>query len=105
MHVSSRLVVSLAILLAARIAEAAAGKLPEWADKRLPRSNGLILWLDASTQPTAARAHGAKQINSGDALEYWYDASGFERHVRQTDAKARPTLRIDKTIAAIRFRG
>ena len=55
-------------------------------------------------QPRPAHT-GASQSKSGDALEYWFDASGHDHHVRQSDAKARPTLRLDGGLGAIRFNG
>ena len=82
-----------------------AKNVPEWADKRLPKVTGLALWLDASAQPAAAQARGIKQTQNGDAPEYWFDASGFDRHLRQSDAKSRPALRLDKELGVFIFNG
>ncbi len=76
-----------------------------WADKRLPELDGMVLWLDASAQPAAVRARGATSIGNGDILEYWFDSSGNDRHVRQSNEKTRPELRLHGELGSIRFDG
>jgi putative heme-binding domain-containing protein len=105
MHLGARIVVFLTIGFSGYAALATASNVPEWADRRLPHTEGLLLWLDASAQAGAARALGVKSRNTGDSLEYWYDSSGFGRNVRQPDAEARPTFRLEDGIGSIRFNG
>ncbi|MCI0335154.1 MAG: hypothetical protein L0228_18250 [Planctomycetes bacterium] len=76
-----------------------------WADKRLPAMDGMVLWLDASAQPAAARARRATASGNGDGLEYWFDSSGNDRHARQSEEKARLALRLDGELGSIRFDG
>jgi hypothetical protein len=105
MHLGARIVVFVTVGLFGYVTMAAGAKAPEWADKRLPHIDGLLLWLDASAQPEAARSLGVKPSQSGNAVEYWYDASGFGRNVRQPDAEARPTFRLERGIGSFRFNG
>jgi putative heme-binding domain-containing protein len=68
-----------------------------WADPKLPVSDGLTLWLDASRiQP----AHLAT-----DTLFTWPDASGNKRHLQQPLAASRPTLLKVGDVAVVRFDG
>lgn len=79
---------------------------PDWADSGLAIKNGLVLWLDAAAQAAARQAadEGAP-LRSGDSVENWFDSSGHGRHVRQSDATARPIIRTDGKLAAMRFDG
>jgi hypothetical protein len=105
MHVSARIVVLLMVGFSSCATMAATTSAPEWADKRLPHIEGLLLWLDASAQPAAARSLGVRPCQTGDAVEYWHNASGFGRNLRQSDAEARPKFRLERGIGSIRFSG
>lgn len=105
MHVGARIVVFLTVGFFGYVTVAAAANAPDWADKRLPHTGGLLLWLDASAQAGATRALGAKPSKTGDSVEYWYDSSGFGRNVRQPNAEVRPTFRVEHGIGSIRFNG
>ncbi len=61
-----------------------------WADKNLPVRAGLALWLDASAEPAAARAGGAKFEKDEVPPGLWHDGSGNKRDARQETAEARP---------------
>jgi putative heme-binding domain-containing protein len=105
MRVNAPIAILLVLGFSTCVTMAVAASAPEWADKRLPHIDGVMLWLDASAQPAAARSLGVKASQTGDAIEYWYDSSGFGRNVRQPDAEARPTLRLERGIGSIRFNG
>jgi putative heme-binding domain-containing protein len=75
-----------------------------WADSKLPVTDGLALWLDASRLDAAAKAE--KQILPADGkLSVWFDGSGKKRHVRQPVAAARPMLVKEGDAAIVRFDG
>src|SRR5688572_24964844 len=77
----------------------------DWADDGLTVSEGLVVWLDAAAQPAARRAESLPTLKSGDPVEQWFDSSGHGRHLRQADEAARPALRYDNKLAAVRFDG
>ncbi len=66
---------------------ATAGAVEKWADAKLPVSDGLELWLDAS------RLAGKEQ----SPITVWPDASGHKRDLRQSSATAQPIQRIEKS--------
>jgi putative heme-binding domain-containing protein len=94
-----RLVTCLTLLIATAPARAA----EPWADERMPVKDGLMLWLDASHQPTAAR--------DGAAVAIWADGSGNRRHALQPAKDARPVYvrpeagDADNSPAALGFDG
>ena len=90
----------LLIAMTATIASAQQPALESWADAKLPVKDGLVLWLDASTQPAASKAHDVALIE-GDALATWYDGSGHHRDLAQPTESARPTF----SAAGVRFDG
>ncbi len=78
---------------------------PVWADPHLPVADGLVVWLDAAAQPAAASQQDDEEQPSDDAREHWLDSSGHGRDLHQPTPKARPALRRDGDMAAIRFDG
>lgn len=70
-----------------------------WSDPKLTVHDGLEFWLDA------VRASGPLPIRPTEQLETWHDASGKGRHLRQEDAKARPTVLQTNLTAVVRFDG
>src|SRR5262245_24888874 len=75
----------------------------EWADKRLPVTGGLELWLDAARQNAARRARGEAAVADGQKLAVWYDASGHGRHLAQKDVRSQPALDALEGYHAVRF--
>ena len=63
-----------------------------WADPRLPVTEGLSLWLDASRVMDAARAHGDIAPADRQEIATWYDASGQHRDAHQPAKARRPQL-------------
>lgn len=61
-----------------------------WADRALPVTEGLALWLDAGAEPAAARAAGAKIEKDNVPAGVWHDASGNKRDARQAEGAAQP---------------
>src|SRR6516162_8351476 len=56
----------------------AAGKInaaEPWADRALPRNEGLFLWLDASCQAEARTAAGLSVPTDGARVGVWYDGA------------------------------
>lgn len=79
-----------------------------WADRRLPKDaqDGLLLWLDAGAQNAACKELGRPELKPKDAVETWYDSSGWGKHLTQPRAAARPTFRpTGGSLAAVRFDG
>jgi len=62
----------------------------EWGDRRLPVSDGLIIWLDAAGQSAARAAHQRGAIESGGLVDVWYDSSGRGHHLVQRTQSAQP---------------
>ena len=60
-----------------------------WADRSLPVTEGLMLWLDASAE---SRARGVPEVTETESspLEVWHDASGYRRDAVQADPESRP---------------
>jgi putative heme-binding domain-containing protein len=76
-----------------------------WADPKMPVTDGLELWLDASRIDAAAKATKEKAV-VGSRLAVWPDASGKGRHLRQPNVSARPNVvRLGDGIAVMRFDG
>jgi putative heme-binding domain-containing protein len=86
--------------LAARAAE-------PWVDPKLPVTDGLELWLDASRLDAAAKAAKAakEKVPTDGKLAVWFDGSGKVRHLRQPNASARPTVVKVGDAAIVRFDG
>lgn len=76
-----------------------------WVDPRLPVTDGLELWLDASRLDAAAKSAKEPLIAANAKLAVWPDGSGKARHLRQSVDAARPTLlRIGESFL-VRFDG
>jgi putative heme-binding domain-containing protein len=80
-------------------------KVESWTDPRLQVTGGLALWLDASRQSAARKAHGRPAFLPGEPVDVLYDGSGQGRHLSQGFAKARPHLLVSADLAALRFDG
>jgi putative heme-binding domain-containing protein len=75
-----------------------------WADAKLPVTDGLELWLDASRIDAAAQANKEKLAANGK-LGVWRDGSGNGRHLRQAVEAAQPTVVKVGETAIVRFDG
>src|SRR5947199_209913 len=60
-----------AVLTACSLAAPANAAEP-WADRALPKADGLVLWLDAARQNEARAAHGLPPLPAGAPLALWY---------------------------------
>lgn len=76
-----------------------------WVDSRLPMTQELELWLDASTQPAAWQAHQKPALITEARMDVWFDGSGQQRHVVQRVQSAQPRFVFANTLAAVRFDG
>jgi putative heme-binding domain-containing protein len=76
-----------------------------WADRSLPVTDGLILWLDASRQEGARHAIGTQPLFPGGPVDIWYDGSGLGQRVIQRIRPARPTFLPTRGKAVVRFDG
>src|SRR5881409_4117227 len=75
------------------LAVATAVAIEPWADSRLPSTNRVELWFDASREPAARQARELGSPINGKAIDYWHDASGNARHLNQRALDARPQWR------------
>jgi putative heme-binding domain-containing protein len=94
-----------AAALAACALAAPAGAAEPWADRALPKADGLLLWLDAGRQEAARKAHGLPGLPTGGALAVCYDGSGNRLHLVQRLREAQPRLVRRGGHAAVRFDG
>src|SRR5262245_16747603 len=74
-----------------------------WADKALPVSDGLVLWLDASRQPAARKAEQAAPLANNAPLNVLYDGSGNGLHFTQSLTTAQPRYVAASQRAVVRF--
>lgn len=81
-----------------------AGREP-WAEPGLPKTDGLVLWLDAAGQQAAWQARGKSELGSGAAFDVWYDGSGNGLHLRQRLKDAQPRWISASGRAVVRFDG
>ena len=88
----------------ASLAVQSAFAIEKWADDKLPVKDGVWLWLDATKQIAAWESH-EKGLNSGDAADVFYDASGNHRDFVQTLHDAQPKFLTQSSHAALRFDG
>src|SRR5208282_437939 len=77
----------------------------KWADRRLPVTAGLVLWLDAANLAEGRKALGQPPLREGDPLDLWPDASGTKRHVSQDQLANQPTYQRAGDFHAVRFDG
>lgn len=75
----------------------------KWADKRMPVTSGLMIWLDASKLSDAQQAGGRNPLQSGDPVEIWPDASGHQRDLVQKQTKSQPLFRPSGDFQAVYF--
>src|SRR5688572_5992489 len=78
---------------------------PAWADPRMPVKSGQLLWLEASRQPAARRAHQRPLLFDNARFDAWYDASGHGRNLIQRSQEAQPRFVPAGDMAVIRFDG
>ena len=76
-----------------------------WSDPRLPVSNGLVIWLDASRLTDAHQARGQQPVQNGDPLALWPDGSGHHRDLTQKEKKAQPVFQPTGDFHAVHFSG
>src|SRR6266702_3218465 len=100
-HVAQALLLVAAWLLAANLSLA----VEPWTDARLPVTNGLLLWFDASRQNAARGAGQFPPLTDGTACDYWFDGSGHECHLSQRIATFRPRFHQTFTAALLHFDG
>jgi serine/threonine protein kinase len=81
------------------------GGVEPWADPALTITEGLVLWLDATRQGPARKAHGLPPVAPGEPLTTWFDGSGLNRSPVQRDRNASPTLIVAGDKAALQFDG
>jgi putative heme-binding domain-containing protein len=63
-----------------------------WADANLPTMPGLELWLDAGREVARRAAAGERQLENGNRLSIWHDASGTKRHALQANPLKQPKM-------------
>lgn len=66
------------------------GEIARWADDRIPLTDGLALWFDATRENEAREAHYMNRLADGQAMDFWHDSSGNSRHLAQWSAAFRP---------------
>ncbi len=76
-----------------------------WADRRLPVTNGLAVWLDASRQNAARQPRLLPLLLDGGPVDLLFDASGNRIDLVQRLPEARPHFKISSGGAFIRFDG
>jgi putative heme-binding domain-containing protein len=83
-----------------------------WADKRLPVTAGLEVWLDASRENAARAALKAPNAAGGNELSIaassvavWHDGSGHRRDLAQKVAAAQPHYSVQQDAGVMRFDG
>ncbi|HVV01818.1 MAG TPA: hypothetical protein VHH88_10685, partial [Verrucomicrobiae bacterium] len=104
---------SICCLLLAASAPVRTFAVEPWADKNLPVTNGLEIWLDASKEAAARAALGPKgpsnqynpKLIPGGPLDVWHDASGNKRAALQLVPSARPKFVRAAAGALVRFDG
>src|SRR5262245_23597062 len=79
--------------------------LEPWADRGLPVSDGLLLWLDAGRQNAARKAVELPPLPSGALLNVCLDGSGNRLHLVQRLGSAQPRFVSQGGHAAVRFDG
>ncbi len=89
------LFLTLAAALTARAVE-------PWADDKLPVTDGVALWLDASRIDAS---HKANKLPTSAKLATWFDGSGKGRHLQQSLAASRPSLVKVGNDTIVRFDG
>jgi hypothetical protein len=93
------------LLVAASLAVNSSLAVEPWTDTRLPVTNGLLLWFDASRQNAARGAQQFPPLTDGTACDYWFDGSGHECHLSQRIAAFRPRFHQTFTAALLHFDG
>ncbi|MCI0745115.1 MAG: hypothetical protein L0Y58_06900, partial [Verrucomicrobia subdivision 3 bacterium] len=76
-----------------------------WADRQLPLSDALELWLDASRERAARETNKLAAPMNGNAIDCWHDGSGHKRHCYQRILQARPLWRRFGGSACVYFDG
>jgi putative heme-binding domain-containing protein len=76
-----------------------------WVDPKLPVTDGLELWLDASRINAASKSIKEPIVAANGKLAVWPDGSGKARHLRQVTDSARPSLVPAGESSIVRFDG
>ncbi|MDB6033092.1 MAG: hypothetical protein JWM16_3430, partial [Verrucomicrobiales bacterium] len=76
-----------------------------WSDAKMPVTNGLQLWLDASRQLDARQKLNLRPLPDGARVDCWLDASGHHRDLSQINLESTPQLRQGAGVAWISFDG
>src|SRR3954462_13473985 len=76
-----------------------------WADRAIPVTKGLALWLDAGRQPAAWRADGKSGLGVGNDFDVWYDGSGRGENFVLAVQAAQPRYVAGEHAAAVGFDG
>src|SRR5262245_43287922 len=74
-----------------------------WADRRLGVTQGLMLWLDASTVGASRQASRLPPLREGDKLDTWLDGSGRGQQVAQQNTGAQPRYWVPGDLKLVRF--
>ena len=91
--------VALSVVLTLFLPSGGASAAEPWADSKLPVTEGLQVWLDATRITAATEAGGASPPREGGAVAVWHDASGNNRDVRQDAPGRRPVFRTDMKVS------
>lgn len=70
-----------------------------WADPRLPKVDGLQVWVDA------AKCNGPETMSPSANVKVWRDASGQRRDLKQSDEKQSPIYTVVQDSPVLRFDG
>src|SRR5436853_7275933 len=90
-----RLVIRALGLVACLVVTSTVRAAEKWADPRLPVTDGLDVWFDATTLAAASEANGSSPPRAGGAVATWFDGSGHTRDARQDAPGKRPQYRVD----------
>src|SRR5437867_1219413 len=75
-----------------------------WADPKLPVTDGLELWLDASRIEPGVQGTKLIAVKNGK-LHVWVDASGQKRNLKQSKDESCPTVVKVGDAKLVRFDG
>ncbi len=75
-----------------------------WADGNVKLPADLALWLDATRQQAAYKAHGRSLVHDS-ALDVWYDGSGHGLHFSQRVQNMQPRFYEVASLPVVRFDG
>jgi len=76
-----------------------------WADTRLPVTNALEVWLDASRQNAARATRLLPLLIDGRPMDIWFDASGNRLDLFQRVPDSRPRFKVPAGSPFVQFDG